>query len=53
MILVLGDSCQATPECTGTDNTVCTNGKCDCADGFQQQGDACAPGLLNEKDLSR
>ncbi|XP_045526995.1 tenascin-like [Pieris brassicae] len=41
--LVLGDDCQATPECNGTQNSICTNNKCSCAEGFQQEGDYCAP----------
>ncbi|VVD02955.1 unnamed protein product, partial [Leptidea sinapis] len=39
----LGESCQLSQECTGTDNAVCTNGTCSCSEGYQQIGDTCAP----------
>ncbi|CAK1553227.1 unnamed protein product [Leptosia nina] len=41
--LVLGDTCQASQECNGTANAVCSDRKCACATGFQQDGDYCAP----------
>ncbi|XP_050677281.1 prion-like-(Q/N-rich) domain-bearing protein 25 [Leptidea sinapis] len=41
--LKLGESCQLSQECTGTDNAVCTNGTCSCSEGYQQIGDTCAP----------
>ncbi|XP_045508877.1 multiple epidermal growth factor-like domains protein 6 [Colias croceus] len=43
MGLELGDSCQSNLECTGTANTACVSGKCDCAEGFQLEGEQCAP----------
>ncbi|CAH2064626.1 unnamed protein product, partial [Iphiclides podalirius] len=41
--LELGDACQATAECSGTLNTVCEGGRCSCMDGYQEDGDSCAP----------
>ncbi|XP_041983762.1 multiple epidermal growth factor-like domains protein 10 [Aricia agestis] len=43
--LELGEACQDTFECTGTDNTVCAAGACTCADGYVADDDnnICAP----------
>ncbi|XP_053622324.1 prion-like-(Q/N-rich) domain-bearing protein 25 [Plodia interpunctella] len=41
--LGLGDPCQATIECTATENTICLNGNCTCGDGYQALDDFCAP----------
>ncbi|KPJ13912.1 hypothetical protein RR48_01192 [Papilio machaon] len=41
--LELGDSCQVTAECTGAEHAVCEAGRCVCGDGYQQDGNLCAP----------
>ncbi|XP_072946642.1 uncharacterized protein [Epargyreus clarus] len=41
--LELGDACQVSQECTGTNNTVCYNGRCTCDYGYQAAGNFCAP----------
>ncbi|XP_004922190.1 multiple epidermal growth factor-like domains protein 10 [Bombyx mori] len=41
--LVLGEACQVSLECSGTENAVCTDGVCSCNTGYQQVDDFCAP----------
>ncbi|CAK1592064.1 unnamed protein product [Parnassius mnemosyne] len=41
--LELGESCQVSAECTGTQHTVCEGGRCSCGDGYQEIGNICAP----------
>ncbi|XP_045541324.1 prion-like-(Q/N-rich) domain-bearing protein 25 [Papilio machaon] len=41
--LELGDSCQVTAECTGAEHAVCEAGRCVCGNGYQQDGNLCAP----------
>ncbi|GBP39269.1 Probable RNA-directed DNA polymerase from transposon BS [Eumeta japonica] len=41
--LVLGDACQVTAECNGTQNAACESSVCACDSNFQQVGDLCSP----------
>ncbi|XP_063899358.1 prion-like-(Q/N-rich) domain-bearing protein 25 [Helicoverpa armigera] len=41
--LELDQECQATQECTGTPNTICSGGKCSCDAGYQALDGICAP----------
>ncbi|XP_075990015.1 prion-like-(Q/N-rich) domain-bearing protein 25 [Anticarsia gemmatalis] len=43
--LQLGDSCQATSECTETTNTECVNARCSCSEGYLETDGFCAPAL--------